>query len=163
MGRALSLSRRLAGLALLGFSVVPLHRLLDPASTGLAGDVTRGVAEAAWMAGLWGGLLTVVVAIVLARLFGPDPLFVPRRMARVLTRVPSPLFALLCAVVALMASGVVAWRILALSPSSVDEMVELLHARSLASGHLTLRLPGEPAAWIIQNSLLTQGGTWASV
>lgn len=103
------------------------------------------------------------VSLLLARLFAWDPLAFARRTAHRLTRVPSPAFALLCAGVALVASGMVAWKVLGLSPSVVDEMVELLHARVLASGRLALPLPGEPAAWIIQNSLLAESGAWASV
>jgi hypothetical protein len=47
-------------------------------------------------------------------------------------------------------------------PTSVDEMVQLLHARALLGGGLTLPLPGDASAWMIQNSLPVSDG-WASV
>jgi hypothetical protein len=41
-------------------------------------------------------------------------------------------------------------------------MVQLLHARALLSGSLALPVPGDPAAWLVQNSMLVPAG-WVSV
>jgi hypothetical protein len=41
-------------------------------------------------------------------------------------------------------------------------MAQLLHARALAGGRLTIPLPGDASAWTIQNGLATPGG-WASI
>jgi hypothetical protein len=156
------LSRRLLGAALLGAAYLPLHRLLDPSVTGLAGRATRRIAEDTWQAGMWGTLIAVGLAVVLALLLPRDPLGPARRVASALAEIPAGGFAGLCAGVAFAGAALVAWRILGFLPASVDEMVALLHARVLASGRLALPLPADPAGWIVQNSVITPRG-WASV
>ena len=155
--------RTLLGAALLGCSLLPAYKLLNPAVTGLAGNATRAAAEAAWSGGLWGALLVVAGAMLLA-LGAPArrPLAFLEGLARPLTLWPAGRFAALCGGVAFSLSLVVSRFVLAGLPSSVDGMIQLLHARVLLAGHLALHLPGPPAAWNVQNSLLTSHG-WASV
>jgi hypothetical protein len=71
-------------------------------------------------------------------------------------------FTALCGGVAFVLCLTVDLGVLRGLPSSVDEMVQLLHARTLLEGRLALPLPGPAAAWVVQNSLLTARG-WASI
>jgi hypothetical protein len=62
----------------------------------------------------------------------------------------------------MMASLLVALVVHGGSPTSVDEMAQLLHARAIASGRLTIPLQGNPAAWVIQNGVSGPAG-WVSI
>jgi len=165
-GRGLpTIARRLLGVALLGFAYLPLHRLLDPAVTGLAGLSTRRIAEASWTMGLWGTLGVIGVAVVLAVVVPVDPGGGIQRLGAALGRVRPLPFALACGALALLLGVGIAWGLYGGHPTSVDEMVQLLHARALAAGHVVLPLPGgrgAAAAWVVQNSVLLYGG-WASI
>ncbi|MCG6954794.1 MAG: hypothetical protein LJF04_02280, partial [Gemmatimonadetes bacterium] len=155
--------RVLLGAGLLACTFLPGYRLLDPAVTGLAGMATRSAAEAAWYGGLWGTALAVAIALLLARAApGRDPLSYVGGLARRLALLPAKRFAALCGGLALSLSLLVSRLVLAGLPSSVDGMVQLLHARVLLAGHAALHLPGPAAAWTVQNSLLTSRG-WTSV
>lgn len=157
-----TMSRRLLGAALLGAAYLPLHRLLDPEVTGVAGASTRRIAESVWMSGLWGSVAVLGVAVVLAMLVRADPAHGVRRLARGLADVRPVPFALACGGLALVLAAGVALGLYGGHPTSVDEMVQLLHARALAGGHAILPLPGPAAAWVVQNSLVVAGG-WVSV
>ncbi len=154
--------RGLAGAALLVAAYAPLHRLLDPARTGLAGSATRASAEAAWTLGAWGTVVVAGLAVAAAVLVRSDPASWGARAARRLALVPAGLFAAGAAGTAFVLSAGVARGVFLGEPTSVDEMVQLLHARVLLSGNCALPLPGDAAAWMVQNSLLTPRG-WASV
>ncbi len=153
---------RLLGLVLLAAAYLPLHRLLDPSVTGRAGQVTRSVTELAWSGAVWGTLGVLGLSFLLARLLSWDPVPALRSLAAPVARVPARAFAVILASVAVLASGTVAVALLEGMPTSVDEMVQLLHAQGVARGALVLTLPGDPAAWMVQNSFLGEGG-WASV
>lgn len=153
---------RTLGALLFAAALLPLHRLLDPATTGLAGATTRRVAEGAWQVGVWGSLVVLGGAAVLTVLWKRDPTVGLAHLGRALATVPSAPFALACAAASAFLAGVLAaWGYGGL-PTSVDEMVQLLHARVVLAGSAGLPLAGDPAAWMIQNSLLTPEG-WASV
>lgn len=154
--------RRLLGAALLLAAYVPFHRLLDPAETGLAGATTRRVTESAWTVGIWGTVLVAGAAAALTLLLKADPARALSPLARVLVRAPAVRFALACALAAAGLSAAVSLFVFGGLPTSVDEMVQMAHARALLAGGIALPLPGDPAAWMIQNSLLTPHG-WASV
>ena len=154
--------RRLLGAILLGAAYLPLHRLLDPDVTGLAGLSTRRITEAAWTMGLWGSVVVVGVAGLLAMLVRADPGDVARRAGAGLARARSLPFALACAGLALVLAGGAARGLYGGHPTSVDEMVQLLHARALLEGAAVLHLPTTPAAWVVQNSILLDGG-WVSI
>lgn len=158
------LLRRLAGATLLVLAFAPLHRLLRPEAAGPAGAATREAAETAWILGLSGGVIVLTFAWLLARMVpsrspGTDPV---ERLAERMVRPSAPGFAAatgllvagLCTLIALVVHGG--------RPTSVDEMAQLLHAAALADGRLTVPLEGAPAAWVIQNGVVTEGG-WASI
>jgi hypothetical protein len=111
---------------------------------------------------LFGSLIVILVALVLARLLDPDKIEEwCTSGARRLAAIPSARFvwglALLSAAVTLAFSHFV----LAGKPNLIDAMVQMLQARFVAAGHL-----GGPADrftefWQVQNSLVTPNG-WVS-
>ncbi len=111
---------------------------------------------------MWGSVATLGAAVVLAILTRADPAEWVRRAGRRILAVPTRRYTLAIGALGTIASGVVALAVFHALPTSVDEMVQLLHARTLLAGHASLVLPADPAAWMIQNSLLVDGG-WASV
>jgi hypothetical protein len=157
-----TISRRLLGAALLGAAYLPLHRLLDPDVTGLAGASTRRIAEASWTLGVWGSVAVVGVALVLAMVVRVDPGEAVRSLANALARPRLLPFALGCGALTLLLAAGVARGLYGGHPTSVDEMVQLLHARALVGGHAVLPLPAGAAAWVVQNSLVVDGG-WVSI
>ncbi len=155
-------ARRLLGVGLLGLVYLPVHRLLDPSTTGLAGAATRAIAESSWALGLWGSVTVLGLSLALALLVRADPLGPARRAGRALAAHRPLPFALACAALSLLVAVAVARVLFRGQPTSVDEMVQLLHARALLAGSPVLPLPAEPAAWVVQNSLVRDGG-WVSI
>ena len=154
---------RLAGVGLLLLAYVPLHRLLDPAVTGPAGDSTRASADAAWTTGLFGTVIVAGLAFVAARLTAPGrPGRAAAPLLRALEQPGSIVFATGAGLVAFSLSGAIAGSVFGALPTSVDEMVQLLHARALVAGGLGLPTEGGEAAWAVQNGVFTAEG-WASV
>jgi hypothetical protein len=157
------MARRLFGALLLLGAYVPLHRLLDPSRAGPAGASTRATAEAAWSVGVSGTVIALGAAVVLRLLMPAGRLRAPlERAGRLLARPGSATFATTLGIVSgllALTATLVLYRGL---PSSVDEMAQLLHARALAGGSLTIPLPGDAGAWTIQNGMATQAG-WASI
>jgi len=154
---------RLAGWTLLGLSLTPLHRLLSPGRAGPAGVATRASAEAAWASGLFGTLIVVGLAAILSGAGGAER--VRKGVGAAgdrLCRLSPPRFAAVMAGLSGLLCGGVAITIHGGLPTSVDEMVQLLHARAIAGGHLTLGLEYAGGAWALQNGVFTDSG-WASI
>ena len=155
--------RRLAGAALLVTAYAPLHRLLDVERTGPAGAATRAAAEGAWMLGLSGTVIVLAFSWVFTRMVPPAP--GEGRLAAAGARLSGPpavAFAAGVGALALVLGAAVALGVHGAHPGSVDEMAQLLHARAVAAGRLTIPLEGPAAAWIVQNGVVTDGG-WASI
>lgn len=157
---------RLFGVVLLAAAFLPLHRLLDPARTGPAGVSTRSVAEDSWVLGLSGTLIVVVFSWVVVRMSGAGTEKAEAGRTNPVVRAAGRLSPRACAwlagVVVLAGAAAVASLVHAGAPTSVDEMVQLAHARALASGSLGLPTGGTGAAWALQNGLLTESG-WVSI
>ena len=154
--------RRLLGLVLLLGTYAPFHRLLDPRSTGLAGATTRRLADGVWSLGVWGSVLALGVGAALAVSVRSGPRRLFRPLTDGLKGVPLGWVAAAAAGVACALSASAALLLFGGLPTTVDEMVQLLHARALLAGEVALSLPAHPAAWMVQNSLMTPMG-WASV
>jgi hypothetical protein len=156
--------RRLLGAALLLSAYAPIHRLLDPAATGPAGAATRAAAEAAWTVGISGTLIVVTFAWVCVRMVprGRLPIRWSETAVRWLTTPTPATFAIGIGVVTASLAGILAIAVHGGSPTSVDEMAQLLHARAIVSGRMTIPFEGPAAAWTIQNGIGVQGG-WASI
>ena len=159
----MTLARRVLGALLVAAALLPLHRLLDPARGGPAAAATREIGDAlAPMAG-WGTVLSLAVAVVLALLVPAGALRRALRAARPRLRRPAPgTWAVAAGTVALAAGLAVALLVLRGTPTLLDEMVQLLHARGLASGRVALALPPPEAARVVQNGVITPAG-WVSV
>lgn len=107
--------------------------------------------------------MVVVVAAALARFLSSiDPRRPALELGRRLAAVSGRRFAALTAAAALGLGIVLAWTVHRASPTSVDEAVQLLHARALLEGGLALPLAGPPAAWATVNAVITDAG-WASI
>jgi len=151
------------GLALLAGSYLPLHRLLSPEDTGPAGEQTRAAAEAAWVSGLMGTGMVLAVALLLAWVFAGK--LMDERIAAVgkrLAQIPIVPFAAGVAGLSLLQGILIAWSVHGGRPTSVDEMVQLLHARALLDGGIALPLSGPAPAWSVLNGVVTELG-WASI
>jgi 4-amino-4-deoxy-L-arabinose transferase-like glycosyltransferase len=156
--------RRLAGATLLVTAYAPMHRLLDPGRTGPAGAATRAAAETAWALGLSGTLIVLAFAWVFTRMVPADregPVGFRRAADRLATPSPTAIAAF-AGTLAFALGAIVATAVHAAQPSTVDEMVQLLHAAAVASGRVTIPLEGPAAAWVVQNGVVTPSG-WASV
>jgi hypothetical protein len=154
---------RIFGWLLLVFSAAPLHRLLTPARTGPAGTSTRASAEAAWVSGLLGATIVIVLAAVLTRTDSAVRLRDFASKAGAALDLPSGRsFALAVGAVAAVLGASTALLIHGGLPTSVDELAQLLHAQAVASGSLTLPVENATAAWSVQNGTFTDSG-WASI
>ncbi len=154
---------RLLGLGLLLGAYLPLHRLLDPELAGPAGADTRASAEAAWSSGLYGTVIVLGLGFVLSRLFNLSMLSVAgARLLRLVERPRASVFALMSGGISFVLAAALARYVYDGSPTSVDELVQLLHASALAGGRLGIPLVGDQAAWLVQNGSVTPEG-WASV
>lgn len=160
----MQLAGRLLGVVLLAAAFTPLHRLLAPERSGPAGTSTRAVAENAWVLGLTGTLIVVVFSWVVVRMAGTSHAAprAPSRLLGALAGVPIGRFATGVGILAFGLSAIVAALVHGGAPTSVDEMVQLAHARALVSGRLGLPAEGNGAAWVLQNGLLADAG-WVSI
>ncbi|MEM7416826.1 MAG: hypothetical protein AAF389_15070 [Gemmatimonadota bacterium] len=158
----MSVLRRLSAVALLVAVYLPLPRLLSERA-GPAGAATRDAAEAAWVLGLTGTIIILVFAWVVVRMSGPPA--DERRWADRLTlllRPDSERLAVGLGVVAFALAAAIAWFIHGGAPTSVDEMVQLAHARALAAGTLGLPTLASGADVALQNGIVTDDG-WVSI
>ena len=157
------IAARAFGAALLLLAYLPLHRLLDPTVAGPAGASTRAAAEAAWNVGLLGTLIVLGLALPLSRFVPTDRLaWAVRPLVGALERPGRSAYALSLGMVSFGLSAWIAVSLFGALPTSVDEMVQLLHAQTLAGGRLARQVGGTEAAWAVQNGLLTPSG-WTSV
>jgi len=109
-----------------------------------------------------GSFIVVAVAVIASRML--DASSVGRRLAHIgnrLAAIPTLWFAGVLAVVAALLALAFSLVVLKGKPNLIDAMVQLLHARFIAAGHL-----GGPADefsefWQLQNSLVTPNG-WVS-
>jgi hypothetical protein len=154
---------RVLGIGLLVLAYAPVYRLLDPAVSGPAGAATRSTADVAWSTGLLGTLIVVGLAFAATRL---TPVGWLREkgmpLIRPLEGPSSAVFATATGLVAFCLSGSIAAGVFGTLPTSVDEMVQLLHAQALAAGRLALPTQGNEAAWAVQNGVFVPEG-WVSI
>ena len=154
---------RIVGWALLALSALPLHRLLAPERTGSAGISTRASAEAAWNSGWLGSLIVIVLAAIISRATPTDRLKTATNAAvSALAAVPGRNFAVLIGMGTAGLAALTAVFVHGAEPTSVDELVQLLHARAISGGGLTLPPENATASWAVQNGVFTESG-WASI
>ena len=150
------------GLLLLVLALTPIYRLMGTPDAGGFGGAAllRGSAD---LVSTWWGLLTTLV------LGGALAILMPTQKARrYLRRLGEGLSVgsaySFAATMAVVAAGLALFSSLVLFkgyPTLLDGMVNLLQSRVLAAGQAALDLPEPTAAWMIQNTVLTQQG-WVS-
>jgi len=154
--------RRIIGVALLAFSVLPIFRILDPGTEAPFRQVSVDVAEATLSFVTWGAISTLLLGVALAMFLPSD------RVRRGLESAGDTLVGIslgkLAAVLAL-TSAALAVAVERLVNrgffTNIDEIASVLQARYLAGGELAGALPGVPEAWLIPNMLMVDAG-WVS-
>ena len=160
--RASTYALRLAGTSLALLVVLPAYRLLARPDAGLFPRGAIAAADLARTMFFLGSFIVIAVAVIASRMLDPSSL--DRRLALIGKRVaaiPTLWFAGALAVVAALLALAFSLVVLKGKPNLIDAMVQLLHARFIAAGHL-----GGPADefsefWQLQNSLVTPNG-WVS-
>jgi hypothetical protein len=149
-----------AGAMLIVGSLVPVYRLLDTPTTGLAGQATLTLASAA-ASTVWGGTMLALAAGILAsRLAGARTHAAMRTVRQILLRPSGPAFAAACALVGFAAALCVARVVFGLEPVLIDATAQLIHARYLADGALAAP-PDTVGFFRIQQTVAVNEG-WVS-
>jgi hypothetical protein len=153
---------RVAGVVLIALVLFPFYRLLGGPD---AGRFPRGAIAAADLSrsllGL-GSFIVIVVAVLASRLL--DAAATDRRLAGLgekLVAIPTLWFAGALAVITLALTFAFSVLVLGGKPNLIDAMVQLLHARFVAAGHLAGPANEFTEFWHLQNSLITPSG-WVS-
>lgn len=153
---------RCAGLVLVILVLFPFYRRLGAAAGGLVLESALVYTELARTMLLFGSLVVILVALVLARLLDPDKIEAwCTSAARHLAAIPSARFVWGLALLSVAVTLAFSHFVLAGKPNNIDAMVQMLQARFVAVGQL-----GGPADrftefWQLQNSLITPNG-WVS-
>lgn len=153
--------RRLLGVALIVGAVAPLYRLMpvDAGAPVRAALLTR--AGFTQQYALWGTLVVLASAYLLAR-GAPDlPRRFGARVAEVLSAVDGKVFAAACGLLAFGAALTVSYGLFRGLFTHVDEMASFIQARYLAQGMLAGPGLPLPEAWLIPNTLTVDQG-WVS-
>lgn len=155
--------RRGGGVLLLGASYLPIHRLLTAERAGPAGVATVSIADADLALVQTGTVVALLAGLVLATVIPSR--YMRGSLANLAARIRAPsrrVWGGAVFTLALVLSLATARAVHQGLPRLLDEMVQLLHARVLASGALALPLPEPVAAFLVQNSVLTSAG-WTSI
>jgi len=153
---------RVAGVVLLALVLLPVYRLLDRPDAGLFLRGSLAAAELSRSMLFLGSFIAIAVAILASRVL--DPSAIDRTLARLggrLVAIPTPWFAGGLALIAAALTLAFSLVVLDGKPNLIDAMVQLVHARFIAAGHLAG--PGDEFLefWQLQNSLVTPNG-WVS-
>lgn len=150
---------RVAGAIVLILVVLPAHRLLDHAGTGLAGSSAVATIEG-YRSVMWAGLLIAALLGAVGYILPWDIAAATRRTARRMTAVPIRTYAAALAAVAFAVTLAFSLVVLDGWPSHVDAVAQFLHARFVAAGMVSA--PAQFSDfWIVQNTL-NSGGQWLS-
>jgi hypothetical protein len=153
---------RVAGLLLVILVLFPLYRQLDVTETDLVLRSILTSAELARTMLVFGTLIVLLVAFVLARLLDPEKIEEWCSVAgRWLASIPSTAFVLGLAIVSALATLAFSYFVLAGKPTLIDAMVQMLQARFVAAGQLAGPANQFTEFWQLQNSLVTPNG-WVS-
>ena len=147
------------GGVLLVSSFAPIYRLMDTSGGAAYRETAVEVADAALEYAVWGSVVTILLAFVLAVLLPTERLrTAAARAASLLAALPTWAFALALALVATGAAAAV-MRFLYLGLlTNVDEMASTVHARYLANGMLAGPTHGLSEFWLIPNTLVVPAG-----
>lgn len=153
---------RVAGVVLIALVLFPFYRLLGGPD---AGRFPRGAIAAADLSrsllGL-GSFIVIVLAVLASRLL--DAPAMDRRLLGLgerLVAIPTLWFAGALGVITLALTFAFSVLVLGGKPNLIDAMVQLVHARFVAAGHLAGPANEFTEFWHLQNSLITPKG-WVS-
>jgi len=146
---------------LLAFAYAPLFRVLDTAAEAPFRQASVEIAEVTLELAWWGTAVTVLLSVLLARLWPAGGRRVLSTLGRALARPGPRAFALAAGALAL-TLAFAAWALLYDGLyTNVDEIASAIHARALAGGRLGLPLPAPAEFWLIPNTLVVAEG-WVS-
>jgi hypothetical protein len=141
---------------------LPLYRQLGSTDGVLAQRIILNGAELARTMLLFGTLVVLLVAVVLARLLNPDKIAEwCISGGRRLTAIPPARFAWGLALLSAAITLAFSHFVLAGNSTNVDAKVQMLQARFVAAGHLSGPADRFTEFWQLQNSLITPNG-WVS-
>jgi hypothetical protein len=160
--RFITYSFRAVGVALIALVVLPVYQLVYRPDAGAFPRVILAAAELSRSMLLLGSLIVITVAILVSRLLDPaaiDQTFA--RLGRRLLAIPTLWFAVGLGLITAAITLAFSFVVLDGKPNNIDAMVQLLHARFVAAGHLAGPANAFPEFWQLQNSLVTPNG-WVS-
>jgi hypothetical protein len=158
----LTYALRCAGAVLIILVIFPFYRQLDASEGRPVLLSILNYAELARTMLLFGSLIVILVAVVLARLLDPDKLEEWCSSAgRRLAAIPPTRFVWALSLLAAGLTLVFSHFVLAGKPTVIDAMVQMLHARFVAAGQLSGPADHLTEFWQLQNSLTTPNG-WVS-
>ena len=154
--------RRAAGAVLALLVVIPAYRLLASPD---AGPFILGAIDAAELSRtllVTGTLILVAIGILGSRVLGPSAAeSLLTRIGARLVALPRIGFAFGAAILSMSIALAFSLVVLDGKPNLIDAMVQLLHARFLAAGHLSGPADSFSEFWQLQNSVITSKG-WLS-
>jgi len=161
-GRLTTNALRVAGVALVVLVLLPLYRRVDLTDSD---PVMRSIIASAELARtmlVFGTLIVMMVALVLARLLDPEKIEEWCATAgRRLAAIPSSAFAWGLALVSVLVTLGFSYFVLDGKPTLIDAMVQMLQARFVAAGQLAGPANQFTEFWQLQNSVVTHNG-WVS-
>ena len=161
-GRLITNALRVAGVALVVLVLLPLYRLLDVTESDLVLRSILTSAELARTMLLFGTLIVIMVAFVIARLLDAEKIEEwCRAVGRWLAGIPSSAFVGGVAVLSALLTLAFSYFVLAGKPTLIDAMVQMLQARFVAAGQIAGPANQFTEFWQLQNSVVTPNG-WVS-
>jgi len=147
------------GAVLLVLAFAPVYRLMETSGEARYREIAVDVSDAALQYGVWGTVVTLLFAFVLAVLLPTERLRAAAATAASrLVAIPAWAFALTLAFVAAGLSTLVGQYLYQGLLTNVDEMASTVHARYLAQGTLGGPTHGMPEFWLIPNTLVVPDG-----
>jgi hypothetical protein len=162
LDRFITYTLRAAGVILIALVLLPVYRLIYRPDAGAFPRVILAAAELSRSMLLLGSLIVITVAILASRML--DPSAIDRTIARLgarLVAIPTLWFAVGLGLIAAALTLAFSLIVLEGKPNNIDAMVQLVHARFVAAGHLAGPANEFPEFWQLQNSLVTPNG-WVS-
>jgi Dolichyl-phosphate-mannose-protein mannosyltransferase len=161
-GRFITYALRAAGMVLVALVLLPVYRLLDGPDAGRFPRGSLAAAELSRSMLFLGSFIAIAVAILASRVL--DPSAIDRALGRLgkrLVAIPTLWFAGGLALIAAALTLAFSLAVLDGKPNLIDAMVQLVHARFIAAGHLAGPADDIPEFWQLQNSIVTPHG-WVS-
>ena len=155
-------SRQALGAVLIVLAFVPIYRLMDTPVDAPHGEVSVEVAEVTLQLAWWGTIVTLLLALLFARMVPGRAI---RKMGRVfvawLSKPSAAIYALILSGLSFGLSLLTGHFLYQGFFTNVDEIASTLNARYLANGLLAGPIADAPEAWLIPNTLMVAEG-WVS-